>query len=477
MRRSPQSGHHSFWGAICIGQWPADRLVQKSLAGRCDNDARCLSPLVGVSVNMKTADLSVRHAATYLAKGMAVTMLLVGLKLFVESTSLGTWAELQTRSFLLGLLPNFREHGADAIVVDISQFAGGEPNLASGRLEVTSREKLRELISRLSALSPLAIGVDVDFSTQGSDWLDPGDPKFFDFCLDVNTRVPIRLGVWRSIPNGRGNWLGTPEYSQLAAALFVTDSGSGRLPIWVSSDGSGPRLLTLGASLAAAANTMSLDPYSLAGKSGALKSAVFDQTVNREIALKPSSVTVQTQEAPVNYSVMRQLTREYIPKSEPGDLVKYASRIQGRIVVLGAVDKTGDLFDVPGDRTNRPGVFLHAAQAHTLTSEPVYEFGHGFRILVDFLVSFMLLATVVAWRWMSSRGMLRDARVSESRVVAVGCGLVALGGVFLMVKYRVFWLDFILVAVFLVLHKPMEHALLGEHGNAHGQSHDQSRQP
>lgn len=419
---------------------------------------------------MGLSDFSARDAARYLLRGMAVTLALVGAKLLLEATPVGHWAEHQTRSFLLGLLPSFREEGADAIVVDISHFAGGEVDPATGRLRVTSREKLKELLVVLRHLAPAAIGIDSDFSTQGGDWLSPGDPRFFDYCLELNKSVPIRLGVWRSIVDPSGHWLELPVYSRLAAALFVTDSRSGRLPLWVSAGSSTTRLPTLGAALAAAVSTSPWDPYSIASSGGVLRRLVFEDTAERELALKPSSIVVRTQEAPVNYSVMRQLGREYIPRAEPSDLAKYASRIQGRFVILGAAERSDDLFALPGESQSRPGVFLHAAQAHTLSSEPVYEFSHAFRIAADFVISFVLLMCVVVWRWRASRGQMAH-RVSEFRVVAIGCAVVAALGIGLIVAFRIFWLDFVLVAIFLLLHKPTEHALLESHDHAAGARH------
>ncbi|WP_343623796.1 CHASE2 domain-containing protein [Roseateles puraquae] len=401
-----------------------------------------------------------RSIAIFLIKGFAVATLLIGIKLGLEQTPLGRWAELQTRALLLQALPGLRETGPDAIVVDISHIAGGERDPVTGRLKVTSREDLKLLIRRLSDLGALAIGVDIDFSTEGGDWLSPSDPAFFDFCLETNQKTPVRLGVWRSLVDPEGHWLELPRYQQLAAALFVTDSATGHVPISVGLKGAQARLPTLGAALAAATGQLPMDPYGLLKSSRSrLQRFVFDETVTRELQLRPSSVTLQTHEAPVNFSVLQQIAREYIPRATPDDLLKYASRLQGRIVLLGAAEKTTDLFVVPGNPRNKPGVFLHAAQAHTFTTEPVYEFSHAFRLVLDLVVSAVLLLTVVAFRrW--SRNDVTAAHRLERRVLLGLCLTIALGAIALMVWCRVFWLDFILVALFLILHGPTEHALM-----------------
>jgi CHASE2 domain-containing sensor protein len=405
-----------------------------------------------------------RSAFTYAAKGLAVTVLLIGMKLAIEQTPLGRWAEFQTRAMLLQLLPGLRDAGPDAIVVDISHIAGGERDAQTGKLRVTSREALQQLIARLSELGALAIGVDVDFSTEGGDWLSPQDPAFFDFCLAIDRKTPVRLGVWRSLADPAGMWLDLPRYQRLAAALFVTDTATGHVPLSVGLKAGTARLPTLGAALAASTGELPLDPYGLLRPSTSwLQRFVFDEIVPREVRLRPSSVMLQTQEAPVNFSVVRQMAREYIPQATPDDLLKYAARIQGRIVVIGAVERTTDAYVIPGDAMNKPGVFLHAAQAHSLTSEPVYEFSHAFRLVLDLLLSGVLLLTVVVFRFASHDNTQAVQRL-ERRVLWGLCLAIATGGAALMVWFRVFWLDFILVAAFLILHRPTEHALMHKEG-------------
>ncbi len=79
--------------------------------------------------------------------------------------------------------------------------------------------------------------------------------------------------------------------------------------------------------------------------------------------------------------------------------------------------------------------------------------------MLDLVVSAVLLLTVVAFRrW--SRNDVTAAHRLERRVLLGLCLTIALGAIALMVWCRVFWLDFILVALFLILHGPTEHALM-----------------
>lgn len=396
----------------------------------------------------------------YVACGMFVAVALLAAKLWFEQTQVGREVEYLTRSYLLRLLPAFREEGADVVVLDISHLRGGTRDRTTLRAVPTPRADLKALLVQLEGLAPAAIGIDVDFSGESYGWIDPRDPEFFDYCLELNKRIPVRLGVSRSVPSPDGLWLISPKYSKLAAAIYVGDTDSGSMPISVGLEGSRHRIMTLGASLAAAAKSGSWDPLALKTDGHRAVNWVFDEAVHQSNPIPPTSMVLETVEAPVNFSSVRQLGREYIPQVQPQDLARYESRIKGRVVIIGDVENHGDVHPIPGDRVDRSGVLLHAAQVQTFTSEPVYVFGHSFRICLDLLIPALIMVGVL-----SSRHLLREQAASvklqwESRIVqgfAVGIVLLSL---FLTAYYRIFWLDFVLVLAFLLIHRRIEHALL-----------------
>jgi hypothetical protein len=408
----------------------------------------------------------------YIACGAIVTFALLVAKLLIEKLPFAMQAEYETRAYLLRLLPEFRETGADAIVLDISHLIGGTRDAQTLRRVATPRDSLLALLERLVELSPAAIGIDIDFSGDGHGWLDPKDPIFFERCLELNRRIPIRLGVSRSIPSPDGRWLVSPKYSPLAAAIYVTNSDSGDMPISVGVKDSSLRLPTLGASLAAAAKAGGWDPLALTSQDRSTKSWMFEEVVERRVALAPYSLLLHSQEAPVNFSVVRQLAREYIPKVQPEDLIRYAPRITGRVVVLGDVENPQDVYPVPGDRVNRSGVFLHAAQSHTFTSEPVYVFSHTFRIVLDVAIPFAIMVCVLLVRWLMQNTTAQQLRRAEFVVLYLAASGVVLAAFVMADRWRVFWLDFLLVLVFVLIHRPVEHRLLKrltkDGGSVHG---------
>lgn len=389
-------------------------------------------------------------AIRYLSFGTTVTILLLVAKLSLEATAVGEEIGQSTRSYLLRLLPPFREQGADAIVVDISHLPGGNRDLTTGEWVPTPRDKLQALIDTLVTLRAAAIGVDIDFGGTSTGWVSPKDGAFFDYCLAINEDVPIRLAVVRSLGAEDDRWLVSSKYAPLAASGALLRPDSGRIPVWIENEHTGKRLMTLGASLANATKALHWGPLA--------DSFVFDTVTTRKVFEEPAEFVAKAHEALVNFSVVRQLSREYIPKAEPSDLIKYASRISGRMVLIGDVEDSSDLHPIPGDRVNHPGVLIHAAQAHTFTSEPVYEFGHRFRILLDIALPVLAMLVVVAVR---RRGMhFGQTSLLELRVLAVIAALVALAAFVLVYFFRVFWPDVLLVLTFLFLHRPTEHQLV-----------------
>jgi len=403
----------------------------------------------------------------YFACGLAVTLLLVAAKSLVEATPAGPWIERDTRGFLFALMSPFREDGPDTTVLDISTIPGGEIDPGTAVTRTTSRKELRRLLETLDRMltPPAAVGIDVDFGVTPGGWADPGDAAFFDYCLELNRRFPVRLGVWRSLGSPTGNWLGLPRYRPLAAAIYASDPDAGAVPVWVEMPGKAPRLLTLGASLAAALGPAADDPLSLAGQGGPLHRWMFEEATERVSTKPPLRRAIRTLEAPVNYALVRQMERETLRGIEPRDIAMYADRLQGHIVILGEVRDAApsDRFRIPGDPVDRPGAFLHAAQAFTLTSDPIFEFSHGFRLAVDIAIPVAIMLGVLALRRRTKAGEAREGQAegadhgaAETWALRGAAVAVVLGAIVLLVAWRIFWLDFVLVMLFLLLHKPFE---------------------
>ena len=392
-----------------------------------------------------------RALFAHLAFGIAIATLLVGAKVLFEHTRAGAMLEQRTYGLLTTILPQFLPDGPDVVVIDIGHLAGGTEDAGTGVPVATPRPELQRILETLVQMRPRAIGVDIDFSPTPRGWGDDSDPQFFQRVLELSEATPITLGVFRSIREPKEAWLGLPRYSSLAGSMWLPRTGLERTPAWTQAPGVADRLPSLGAktALARAART---DEGQL--ETGWLRR--FRES-KQQSSLRPDGLLVG--EILTNSSPMAQLQREAIKIARPEDLIRHRSTIEGRIVLLGVVDNANDLFPVPAEERNVPGVIVHAANAYTLASEPVWEFSHGTRYALDFAFSGLLIGIAL---WMQRTGVSKHALPSgrsESRALWCVIAATLIGGAVAVLMFRVFWLDFLLVAASLWLHPRVERLL------------------
>lgn len=391
-------------------------------------------------------------AIVYVGLGIVITVLLLVLKLGIESSPVGPSIERHTYMLLTSNLPKFRPEGTGVVIVDISHLPGGKEDPRTGKLVPTPRTELLELIEVLVELRPRAIGVDIDFSPTPDGWVDDGDLDFFTRIaqLDKST-LPIVLGVFRSLREPVYARLGLPEFSHLAAGLWLPLSGLERTPAWTQAVEGGGRLPSLGAALAS--RRVAGDGVHEADPGWRQR---FRERQQRS-SQRPEGLMVG--EVLTDYSAAPQMAREAIRITSAQELLRHRASIEGRIVLLGVVDQASDPFPVPGQDRNVPGVLVHAAVANTLANEPIWEFGHDVRLALDLVLSVVLLLFAIALKhgW-SARGDLTIEQ-AESKALKWLIGFTLVGGIVAVVAFRVLWLDFLLVALSLWLHPRIGHLL------------------
>ena len=131
-------------------------------------------------------------------------------------------------------------------VVDISTLQPCPQRLADGSV-LYPRQALEAAITEVMKQKPAALAIDIDFSP-GKDIRCPpldteelerdkelpadqlqfserGGPPFFDFCLDQER--PIFLAVYRSQYDAPDQWLGSLDYSGLAATISLPNETHG----------------------------------------------------------------------------------------------------------------------------------------------------------------------------------------------------------------------------------------------------------
>ena len=390
-----------------------------------------------------------RESLRYIGKGLLVTAILVVVKIGLENTSPGRAFEQYTYTLLLRALPQFHSDGQSVVVVNISHIPGGSKDLVTGAYVATSRSHLREVLDVLASLQPHAVAVDIDFSPAATGWIDNGDPDFLDYCLDLSQRVPVTLGVFRSLREPKQAWLGLPKYAPMAGALWLPQTGLERVPVWIQAPGIPDRLRSLSDGLAATWYEHRPDRF-----------AGFEPMIQRYRSRIVTSNTrrdgFEVGEVLANHAGLSQLVSETVRFTRAEELLRHGERIRGRLVILGQVDQARDRFLIPGRDNLFPGVYVHASAALTLANEPVYEFSHAFRIVLDLVVSFLVLAAIVV----SRRGRIDSDPValhaSEGRTLGWAVAVTLVVGFLFVGLAHVLWLDFLLGIFFLLLHPTVE---------------------
>lgn len=400
------------------------------------------------------------------AIGALVTTLLICSKLYFEHTETGRAHALFTFAWLQERLSPFDPAGMPVVVVDTT-------TIGVGTLErPTPRFDLGQLISAIAIHHPKAIGVDIDFSPTETGWVTDEDPEFFDECLRISKRynVPIFLGVGRSSEGTPSGFLGRPEYEHMAVRASGTLRGEERkmagVPLWFSTKTSDHLLPNLPVALALAYLEGATRPRPRWNLGGFVEAISLDPPAPPRDSKQRTEKGGWMGEAPVNYSKLDQISQQklYVAKR---DFNLPKDRVGGKIVILGAADerRTPDVFLPPGHPITA-GVLFHAVAAYTLAIDPVYELKPGVRLLLDAGISG---STIIFLAWLRRRTLRRAQSASllghqgqatklfwlERIVILVFVGSILLAGVWLVRYANVLWLDFLLVAFCVALHRPV----------------------
>jgi len=382
-------------------------------------------------------------------KGLLLMALLALITVGVEHTSFGKRVELFGYDWLQRHLAS--EH-VPVVVVDISDLKP-TPFRVDGQTGIaTSRETLQTLIEAITAQDPRAIGVDIDFSPDSFGYVWPRDPKFFEFCL--KNRVPVFLGISRSVSLLPNQWLGTEDYESLATSIIIPNGDTRKMAKWirVSRDSTPGR--TLSAAVAGGFQET---------QSG-LSRWLHDHKLVEQVSERDLGQDIAIGEFPVDYSPLRTLMEDKTLQTINPDVIRDQGHLlRGKIVLVGRgiTDDKVDHFRVAGFEEEIPGVYIHACAAYTLHDAPLYELTRASRLGIDLLLSFVVLLSVIAIRFYYLNRTTR--RVATHRLQIILTMLVIIGafiaGVTFVGQTRLMWSDFVLVLGVLVLHIPIERLL------------------
>lgn len=400
------------------------------------------------------------------ATGLLFAALILGAKLLIEQTSFGHQLEAAAYNLLQLRLAS---SGERMRLLDISELRPAPFEMDGQVGFATPREPLRQMIEALvekKETRPKAIGIDLDFSPDGAEYITPRDPDFYQFCLDASARtgVPIYLGVERTNTRPPEDWLGGEEYQALAADLSIPNDRR-KILRWVRAGEGARPLVSMGAALADAYAGRSADeaPGWWRGLHTALVGRLERAHMVESVSEKRLAPGLEVGEFLVDFSPLERLKETRLRTINPVVVRDQAHQFKDRVVLVGDAtpDKAEDPFPVPAREEYFPGIYLHAAAAHTLIEAPLYEVTHAGRVVIDVLLSAaVILGVALVGFYFSGRSKRRVAshRVQGLLIILVVALALVLGVVFVR-ETRLIWTDFILALGMLAMHPSIERRL------------------
>lgn len=390
---------------------------------------------------------------------VAITGLLVLIKLRIEKTDFGQMIESMSYDLLQHhLVAPASIKDLPVIVLDISGIEM-KPTLGSQPSLVTDRAPLKRIVESLLQLpnGPRAIGLDVDFSPDGHGYAYPDDPDTFDTFLKA--KIPITVGVHNSLALGPQRWLNDPKYINLASCVVVPKPDPGQSTRYMPEETvvNYPAPMSHGIDEHCSSMAFALEYGSAKNLASRLGWFVNSSRVNDD----PNLRQIVSSEFLVDYSPLALLVSSAPDALNPDELAK--TDMNGKIVLLGRTKNTTDTFTVPG-KPEQPyaGVFLHACAVYTLEHRPLYRLSELGRIAIDFLFSLVVFGPALLIRL--NRHKQGEEVVMEHRglrrMINFEALFLVVGAVWLVPYTHLMWDDFLLVAIVLVAHSPIEHATL-----------------
>jgi CHASE2 domain-containing sensor protein len=384
-----------------------------------------------------------------LVKGLLFTFLILAIKIGFEHTTFGEQFQSMTYTLLqLRLASPGVSEPLPVAVVDISDLDPAPVSSGGWNRLITPRQPLLNLIDAVARQGVKAIGIDVDFAPDQPGYMSPGDPEFFQSCLDISTStgVPIFLSVSRSQDLEPEAWLGSTKYKALAATASVRRLDGRRLPKWTRRDEdseSGPSLCS------ALAKSL---PVSVNVPPRGTRWAIIQ--IN-EARVPDHKITFG--EFLVDYGLLDLIRDKSLRTIKPVVISDQGPFfLKNKVVLLGdgTLGKATDISVVPGQKEPVPGVYLHACAVYTLT-KPLYELTGLGRATIDLTLSMLIVAAIAAIRLRARKDELNIGRLQGFFTLMVVLFAYVVGFMFVR-STRIMWDDFILVIAALLLHPSIE---------------------
>lgn len=389
-----------------------------------------------------------RLALRDVVKGILFTALICLLQLAFGHTRAGRALELGGYEFIQGRLTFDR---VPVYVVDITDLKPATVVVDGKPYTATPREELRNIIAAVVEQRPRAVGVDIDFSPDDDGFITPLDPDFFRFC--ASQRVPLFLGIHRTLALPPAAWLGGEEFEPSAAAIILPNDKR-KVPKWIQTGEQSEPGRTLSGALAGA-----YGESHCRGAEWLARAGLAEQVSEHEFESGGGAGEVT-----VDYSPLEKLVEDRTLHTKNPDVIRDQGRLlRDQIVLIGdaGAPRGRDYCQVPGRGQKVPGVYCHACAAYTMAYAPLYELTTRGRVTLDLLLSAAVVVALALIRLHSlrrGRGEVSVRRVRGFLTLLVVAAAFVVGVLFVR-QTCVVWNDFILALGALVLHPSIEHRL------------------
>jgi hypothetical protein len=379
--------------------------------------------------------------------------------LLEDKTAVGRSFEQWTYDQLQRILPIPRS-SAVPVVLDLSDAPTYSKETLPKHWELfTDRETLQGMVDAAVKQTPLAIGIDVDFSPGEKGFQTLYDWGFLNHIqnLTKQTGVPIFVGVHESTALGPERWLWDPKFMPLAACIVVPRSEEDQ------STRTMPEVLKFYYKTAEGGTW--IQPCRALGAAVA-KNATPEVRWYLRPFLQANQIkgdensSVVSKEFLVDYSPVNGLSGNLPKVSSAADIDRlYLTK---KMVFFGWIQNRSDLFTIPGRPEHPyPGVILHASAAYTLFNQrPLYQLTVLGRISLD--VAFSAFVFVVFWYAMKRKDAKEQESTAEGfhKTVTFAFMLILVVAFALLSRYVGFmWDDFFFVLGALLVHSRVEHLI------------------
>jgi hypothetical protein len=238
----------------------------------------------------------------------------------------------------------------------------------------SDRKMLDKVVTALTEAGAGAIGIDLDFADGQAEFSE--DYQYLAKWQGYNI---VRVGVYARSGGKSAEWLGRPEFAEMAAGIALPSEDPEHAFLYIRSWH--PRRPRTPAELTREphecrdppdANTCKADlpelplaMWLLIGRDKQDPKTAFQDVVRRSQKREVDD-SLDFGEYPIDYSYLREIRKEIISLKSPEEITVFTSRIRNRSVVVADLNDAKDRFCYIGPHEPLSGALIHACTLASL---------------------------------------------------------------------------------------------------------------